>query len=318
MAYETGTAADIEVFVDKLVAFAQLQGWVVDRHYDNLSGTNTYFLHSGSAYIQLIGQQEDQWIRAYGGTGFDSALNSGKGGLLEKGGYDGCNYCTAPIAEYHMFATSQYVHVAFLKGNGTWGNFVFGVLTKTCNFVGGTYISGTSMCTYALRRALAYSKYNGTLFDGHRSATYSSDGYTQVNAVREGVHTWFHTTPDDTGDRRLACGHSSGGVSNEDDFSLDSNRYSVQNALAQRNINTFNGLTILHPFLVGVHWASNYFTWVGHPQDIKFVSIKHLNPKDIITIGADRWMVFPVSSKHKVTDIAYSQDDAYAYLLPPL
>lgn len=320
MAYQNGSAADVVNLVNKISAFAQQQGWVLD----NDNGRGDHCLHTGPNYVRLIGNLRNQygpWVYAYHGTGYDGA-----GGLTLQSGATACNLVATPIAEYHLFVTSQYIHCAFFCGNGTWNNLMCGVLTKTCDFDGGTYVAGTNHSLQAdgsdaNHSSNAYWSRHSYPFDSNSSiyrSHYGAGQYTRVNAVRSALSpdmknfSFYNNSSDDV---RGCGGYTVFGFNNAGAISGRTSHYSGQAVLMARASNLFNGLSIMHPIMVGVHYQAGYMTTLGHPQDLRLVNLKYLQPKDILTVGTDEWIVFPAKSRHLISPtLPYSEYIGYAYL----
>lgn len=319
MAYQTGTAADVQDLAGKLAAFAVTNGWIQDGTYvDAGLQQNVFYLHSGPTYVAILGDMNDAsgtWLYGQGGTGYDP---SGNGSLIEQSDWAcGCNFVVTPIVEYHMFVTNQYIHCAFLGGDGIWNNFMMGELVKTCDFVGGTYGCGTnfSSATYTggARRSSAYYSTHAYPFDSYGLGG-ANGAYCFVNANRDGPNKWFAFYSTIGADNAAGGGYRIEGFNDVDVLESGTAPYTITSGLMARSINQFNGLTILHNMLVSVMYDSGYYSYIGYPNDLKTVNLKYLNAKDIITIGGEDWMVFPAKSKQYVdTYTCYSDTIGYAY-----
>jgi len=327
MAYQTGSASDVADLVNKISAYAVANGWVLD----NDNGASDHCLHSGPNYIRLIGTTAGTygpWVYAYTGTGYNGA-----GALVTQSGAAACNWATSPTVEYHLFVTAQYIHCAFLSGNGAWNNLMCGVLTKTNNFEGGTYVAGTNWRwsnhtwttvngePYSYKGnyvSNAYDYYHTYPFDCYTSSNGGSGHYTRVNAVRSALSpdmknfSMYNNTSADT---RGYGGYRHFNWADTTSTYSTTGVYTSTAQLMARSVNQFNGLAVMHPIMVGAHYEAGYFTTLGNPQDVRLINLKYLNAKDIITIGTDEWMVFPAKSKQLIDNFTpYSQFIGYAYL----
>lgn len=65
----------------------------------------------------------------------------------------------------------------------------------------------------------------------------------------------------------------------------------------KNNPNAFNGQTVLTPYQLFLQNTDGHYMSVGHVDHIRFVKLTNYNPGDIIDIGADRWIVFPMHRK---------------------
>jgi hypothetical protein len=59
------------------------------------------------------------------------------------------------------------------------------------------------------------------------------------------------------------------------------------------NPNAFNGQTVLTPFTPFLKGGDGYFMPIGRIGHLRFVKLANYDPGDVITIGSDKWKVFP-------------------------
>lgn len=59
------------------------------------------------------------------------------------------------------------------------------------------------------------------------------------------------------------------------------------------NPNVFNGQTVLTPFTPFLKGADGYFMPIGRIGHLRWVKLQNYDPGDVITIGPEKWKVFP-------------------------
>jgi hypothetical protein len=59
------------------------------------------------------------------------------------------------------------------------------------------------------------------------------------------------------------------------------------------NPNQFNGQTVLTPFTPFLRGGDGYFMPLGRIGHLRFVKLINYDPGDVITIGSDKWKLFP-------------------------
>jgi hypothetical protein len=67
-----------------------------------------------------------------------------------------------------------------------------------------------------------------------------------------------------------------------------------------RGLNTWNSQAILTPIHLDALGSSSLWQYLGYIEHIRFIRIDNYNLGDIITIGSDRWKVFPCVYKDTV------------------
>lgn len=59
------------------------------------------------------------------------------------------------------------------------------------------------------------------------------------------------------------------------------------------NPNTFNGQTVLSPFMLSLQNTDGHYMPVGHVGHLRWVKLTNYNPGDIIQLGTEKWLLFP-------------------------
>jgi len=71
----------------------------------------------------------------------------------------------------------------------------------------------------------------------------------------------------------------------------------IVSPIHKTNPNAFNGQTVLTPFIPFLSGSDGYFIPLGRIGHVRFVKLTNYDPGDVITIGPDKWKVFPWSIK---------------------
>lgn len=69
----------------------------------------------------------------------------------------------------------------------------------------------------------------------------------------------------------------------------------VISPIQKRNPNAFNGQTILTPFQLFLQNTDGHYMPIGHVGHLRFVKMTNYNAGDVITLGPDRWKLYPWS-----------------------
>ncbi|MEE8128196.1 hypothetical protein [Candidatus Vondammii sp. HM_W22] len=304
MAYQTGTSTDIFDLLDKVRVLAVANGWAQDGWDGAILN-----LHSGSTYVHFYASTEDTTgpiLYMRGSSGFTAA---GWDGHPDLGPTAATNKFSGPFAVYYLFVTSQYIHGVAQNTGGHWKHFSAGELTKNSTYNGGTYIQG--VCWYFVDSDRANSIYHNRLFDN--KSNYYYRGVNSISAEIEGVYTWFLNRYD------VENGTSGRYVEGYLNTSVDNSvTYADINTLLIRGVSDFNNLTTLHAVPQGVQRGSDYFSVIGHPEDFRVLNMQYYNPGDMIVIGSDEWLLFPIINKIQGdSNTPYSEWYGYAYRKRP-
>lgn len=68
-----------------------------------------------------------------------------------------------------------------------------------------------------------------------------------------------------------------------------------------RGLNVWNSQSILVPIELQFKALSSFFMYLGFLEHIRYVRIDNYNSGDIITLGADKWKVYPLIEKNLIT-----------------
>jgi hypothetical protein len=172
--------------------------------------------------------------------------------------------------------------------SGTYQMFSFGNLTKNGSYLGGSYISGGVWDQQLDNSYNSESSYCRGLFDGQPQ---SPNGW-QVNFKNHSKH-WYASQQFDTAltvtvDPINGVGY--GGYRRGPTFQQFRNSPNASNSLS---------MLIALPFYAKVE--GGLYVPLGHPTDVRGISMQNYSPQDEFSIGSDVWKVFPMASKGLVS-----------------
>lgn len=284
MAYQTGTVNDFVELRTELFNFAQLRGYTL------IGGQ---MLQKGDVYAQ-IEASTTAYIRMRGGTGQDGSGNP-TGAPHARWAYmrnPQFNITfTWPITyHFHHRASPDAVFVALEYNNGWSQHLLFGDMAKAAAFVGGGYYSA-SVGSYDSgpfpqnpgSLQLLLQSYGGSADGAYEILPFqggSSGGGGQFAGsylhAETGGRTWYERTT---------------GVS-------DTLHQNSLYELRARSLNPWNnGMNLVPWYLFGVNINGNLIV-LGELPQMRFCRMRHYNIGDVITIGADKWKLYPVLLKN--------------------
>ena len=193
---------------------------------------------------------------------------------------------------YHLFAnTNPDIIVCSLVYNINYSQFLmFGNIKKVHDsaFVGGGFYAG-SYTKFHNRSGLAYLQDNLISFQNY-TACGPFIGSTNLHAELDGL-IWNST-----------CHLGNTNICN-----------------LARSPNTYNSQTHLVPVSIYINYASTYQGYIGQVEHVRYLRNDNYEVGDIITIGTDKWKVFPVWKKditaragYPFTNVAQTGTLAYA------
>lgn len=281
MAYQTGTASDFVALRTELFNFCQLQGYTL------IGGQ---MLQKGDVYAQ-IEASTTVYLRMRGGTGQDGSGNPTGAphnlwthmvGTMVQG-----TVVTWPVTyHFHRRANPDAVFVAIEHNNGFSQHMLFGEFSKAANFVGGGYYSA--------------SFGTGLLWDGSGN----NGAGSQIRLEEEGFR--FEILPFQ-GAEGLGSTAFSGSYLHAETGGRTWFEYSDGGGLATgqslyyprvESLNPWNnGMNLVPWYLFGTNTSGNLIV-LGEIPQIRFCRMRHYNIGDVVTIGADKWKLYPVLLKN--------------------
>ncbi len=310
MAYQTGTATGPDGLLDAFRTFLAANGWTQNKWSSSGAGmqlcvskgqvfANMRSLHNeaapqGPSYYKGTG------ICLNPSTGFDAAQAwSNQPGKAENASGVAATCAlyevpTTPIT-YHFF-TNTNPDMAFMVAEvspGVFHHLGFGDMVKIGAYTGGQYATGSfAFDTYTYTSQPDYTNYANDRYIGIPLSDVSYYPASFFKADVDGVTGWRSVVGTNlsggTTDRggSITIGSSSFNASQEP-FSIHLDSSPIQ----------FNGVTPMMTPVLYVERGSNIYSPAGYAEHIRLLSLEQLAPGEIVTLGADDWMVFPAHSK---------------------
>lgn len=294
MAYQTGTAASPTALLESIRLFALSLGWTVSYYGDDPqnTGTNDLWLSLVSAtgsYFNLLAHNTTGKVLTRGATGYtnNSNRNSQPG---QSNGWAETNGLTGPYQAYYFFGGADYLHVVIERVTNQFSHLHIGTLEKGGNYVGGEYHTCTRWTYGDINyQHLPDSPYNIYPFDSNGYPR-SDDTFQCVRMGADGDPTKWYNTP-----RQVVTPTNNQHVIG---FLRD---YSIMHRMMLRSPNSMTGQSILIPSVVTGPRPAGGTAIYGTVKDLRAVNIANITPKEVITIGTDQWMIFPVLRKGLTT-----------------
>lgn len=325
MAYQTGTATDLEDLLSKLHTFATgapsstiIGGWT-SIYASNPDTTNRWFELSKAIgggcsfsirYPSGIGTGDTISVHhatapATSGTAPGAHTNDSGNGYNVGTGGTSANFdderCVhqignGPFPSYHFFGdttTGDYIHVVVETTTGTYRHFGMGALDKFGdNWVGGSYVYGQMMQSGTTRTYVDTS--HTCLLDGistssrrsHAATIRLTSGLPNQGAIEWGVcnATASASLLTDTAGNARAQIHGTWRTGWE--------------ANAWGNVVGSGSSGIVGGYSVGAYYRDPTLRrayLLGYMADVRAVNNRNFEPGVEVTIGADTWIVFPLS-----------------------
>jgi hypothetical protein len=324
MAYQTGSATSPSGLLDTVRAFLSLQGWtinywggdnmtVANPSYNQYLATKVLCVTSPvGTYHQFMCHDDVGYLYTSGATGYNSGANrNSQPGHSSRGysnqynrqdtGWACTNGLQGPYAAYHLFVSDSYCHIVVEVSTNRFAHLHAGQLEKAGNYTGGEYYTNTWWCYGdTSSQHVPDSAYNTMPFDGmsaygnHECAVrFDADG---------AVNNW-------------RTFYANGGNNSAQGFMRGQ---SMVRPLTDKLFNTMNGMAIFLPSLIFGPRPLGGCSIYGTVKDVRPVNVFSITPKQIITIGADQWIVFPIIRKGSGTQYeAVSGNYGIAYRMVP-
>ncbi|MDE2000386.1 MAG: hypothetical protein KGI52_15830 [Burkholderiales bacterium] len=271
MPYQTGTATSPADLQTKIAAFATANGWTANgAPVKSYSQAGCYFALSVDGSGRLV---------INGGNGAD-----GTGALTGVCAQGGAIYLPSAAwpATYHLFAHTAPVSLwCVVNYSGDYYQWLAaGNITTYGTYTGGNWFGGwTKSVTGTLTPCMSqlYGGYTGA--SGYGSVAPFMSPY--VNGAYQVSSAFVHCELDGA----LWPGDASG--INYPTFSLQAS------PLWARGPNVWNAQTVLLPWILWLSRVGGYTSPIGHIAHLRAARIDNYTPGDIITLGPDRWKIFP-------------------------
>jgi hypothetical protein len=324
MAYETGSAANMNDLLGKISTFAVANGWTED---EMNTGAGKFALHKGDVWVSFrwdpatpdylsisqalgyTGGNEPGTHPDDSGNGWNANTSHANASLLQ-----GRNVQVGPgpYPSYYIFeqdASPAYLHIVVEPSSDTFRHFGFGELIKLGDWVGGEYCYGHEQASNA---ATSGSTHN--LLDGLASTTSTTIPRRAATVHMEGLPGQPGTS---------LWGQIWGTTSPAPNDTAGNTKVSVQGGFRggpiARSFGYFSGSSasgLVPMYSIGTWYrraSPNTAYFLGFMPDVRGINIRHFAPKDEITLGLDTWVIFPVSIRTlaAVTGRTYYQGIAY-------
>jgi len=320
MSYSTGSATDRDDLLVKLMNFAVLNGWTVNRHDSEGAGvrvnlqktgnTGTLFANlrsmsnedpvpSSSVILGLpvttgvVLSMSDSYDAAKSVTNQPGAPVSSQ----DAGNYYGTRIATisgsVPIYWMFGFANPEMIACVIQLPSGEFQHLLFGEILKTDLFTGGAFMYGSC----GMADPYPGSGYRRLPFEFSVAHNAQGVGTSWLRANLDGRNGWW---TEDT-DYLLRGGSSTNvypagwlaGANFPDD------------CLIQNSVNAFNNLTCLIPVHLYARLTSGLFQPVGYLPHLRTCKATNFVPGETYSLGSDNWKVFPSKTQADGYGIAY-------------
>lgn len=295
MAFETGTFTSLADLRTKVRTFLAAQGFTVTAGDAIHDGGSVYVELTYSANLHFDGVSNHDALELKAGTGESGGAITGWNGSTHqvrayfgRSSLDGQVIMTFP-GVYYFFHDAVSNNFACVLNHDT--NFIqwlgFGEVEKIGAWSGGFW-AGATFGTYFV--------------SGNASNYFMADlGYLSNFGQRScGYGFWYGTDGDATvsysSNISLSCdidGAPGDWLNNSEDYAPSFSGSRLNTYMRWLGKSDFNDKAPLVPIYVAVLRAASKITVAGHLPFARHVYIKNYGIGDIMTLGADRWMVFP-------------------------
>jgi hypothetical protein len=296
IAYETGTALHANDLLDRLRLFAAANGWTVNRWAvrSDAGGSGGWALNlqrgadlHALLYADLDAGGSDNPGQYVGGAlypAWDAALGNmaqaNRSALIFTNGLG-----TAQYTGYHFFTSlvgdAPYLHAVVEVISGEFRHFGCGRILRLGAVASGAYVHMSAWNYSVWTRSDPLHANHGVPWDSRYSVAHS--GSMLLRADSDAVSPRYLVAGATLTDG-LYCGLRGGSPIMPDTLP-------AQQAAAS----TITGRAPLWPITAAARrGGTGLYSPLGQPPHLRWVRLDHLQPKDVITLGIEQWMVFPV------------------------
>ena len=295
MSYFTGTVTSLSELKNVIEAACQTDGWLL--HNGILSKGKMYVKLSVENVNVMNGAGSGQSIFLYGGTGQNETITNGQleGVLTGQAEIPVClgtrmnnNVVSSLIFPliYHIFSFENEVFIVIRYGNTKFQRLAFGQSIVNGLKGSGNWISGS----------LSRNMRNGTIsMNGSFSITSTSGGSS--SAYTSGA--MFYNTQISGSSKTDMLDH---GFDQVENWSLYSSSTAIGISALVPLIgllpNDWNSEAVLLPIRAYVIRPQSKVSLVADLENARHTRIDHFEPGQIITLGNDKWMIFPWIEKN--------------------
>lgn len=330
MAFQTGTALNVDDLMSQLSTFLASNGWTINKTVAGSGDGHSaeYYLQKGSSYFStragvVTGDQwyhgvfssdvENEFLEIWGNTGFDGGAGPGSqpGSSNPFNGGNIVNFLLPNMTAYYFFTdpAKTYCHAVVETTANEFRHIIFGQVEKLGAYDGGEYVMSCSWSNAANDIDFVSDQAHKVPFvhQGNSSSTrnvlrYNIDGNLWKIAYFEfDFVSWV-----------LPVSGSRNGT-----YPMDVMMNGTATGTRHAAPNDFNGLT---PFMhIPAGWVVRSQTsWlpVGKFSDVRYVNMQNIAPGEVITLGSDNWYCFPIIERKDPglrDELPNSGYDGYAY-----
>lgn len=308
MGTQAGSASSPDDFLDKLRSFAIAEGWTVHAWGDRTDGiTGKHLTLSKGGVAGTFASDFDTFAQpmlvVMGHDAYNGALNP----MLQANRSIGSptNDVTGPFQAHNLFggtgASGPYLHAVIETQPGLFRHLGLGMINKLGAVSTGVYAHGTWHELGVSWRNDPWAPYHRYPFDDYGywigGGAYGGAG-TAIRADAD-AQTWRYASDSPSGNT-ARCGYRHQAAGNAS-YAMEIGNSEV------------NGITPLRPVIVDARRTGNFFSPLGYVPDVRFVHLRGIAIRQILTRGADQWMVFPVVRKNGPGGEQNSGDFGMAY-----
>lgn len=304
MAYETGTALDAPDLVSKIHTFLVANGFTLNQYVD------------GATYRCLRVTKNGKFFNIYspvgaGGVGIYTSLSTGYtasdaiSSQPDESSWSYTNPVTVPYVAYHFFAEGLTFFCAIEWSTGKFRHLGIGEINKAGTYVGGEFAVSTYW-NQTTSRINSPSLYHTSLFSSGYGSSSAYPGCVRADIDGTPQYRYFDVAGSNT---TKAHGFNGRPYSSGPNFFYN---YSSNDPF-DVSVNNYNGRTILCPSYIFVHNNVSDWYYAGNVDNVRAVNMVELSPGQLITLGSDEWMVFPMSQKNGASGQENSQHYGVAF-----
>lgn len=301
--YETGTASDRIDLIDRIRNAAESLGWQIvrwelDTDGEPLDGWLAISRPGDGSVVYHMMPSGVSDIVMRGSTGYNPTAAWG----AQPGGQSAdtvTNLIAGPYHAYHIYATQDYIHVVIEAEPGRHRHLGVGVIERYGSWSGGEYVCGTYW-DQGIYQDSPDAEYHACPMDALTSSSRASTLRVDIDGLGS---QWRSVT------RSFGAGTVHGvlrGVAADN---------SIMARLYHATPTTITGIAQLIPImpLIGRVGDNTRMSPAGHVRDMRYVSMRYIQPGEIIMIGTDEWQVWPVVRRvdQVINDDATEQSGYY-------
>ncbi len=292
MAYQTGTASSYSNLISILQTFAGSNGW----------STSGDVIYKGSVYAAIVDEHPDavsDGLSLQGGTGQSGGSLTGAStykSMLRTHSNVGDLSNSFPVTYYMFVHTSPDQLTCVINYNGTWYQWLtVGELAKYATYTGGQfYATPSPFLDYANDKNVGMT---------------AEEAGTEGEAPSCVAPFWggYNNYPDDTHDGSILymAVDSQTWWTSSRETNFDNNRVntpSFMSPLIERCISTATGNASFLPYYVFSQRPSDKTSLIGDIAHFRITRVDNYTPGQIVTIGSDKYKVFPFLRKTTETE----------------